>query len=199
METPILLGLKTKDGNEVRFGTPAQAVPCFRCGLCCTDYLVKLSGRDMVFLSRGLGISKAELLRKYVKKTPVGPVMRQNGRECVFLRRDERGASSCSVYEFRPEVCRNYAPSLLRPECQEGLRRMGKVGGILLIGEIYRAGEGEEGLRKAIAVASRRDAPQIATPCAPSAMARNDAGEVDFRAKSQIPSSKRANESGASA
>ncbi len=150
MDTPILLGLKTIDGNEVRFGTSAHAMPCFRCGLCCTDYLVKLSNRDIALLARGLGISRAELLRKYVKKTPVGPVMRQNGRECVFLRRDELGASICSVYEFRPEVCRNYAPSLMRPECQEGLRRVGKANGILLIGEIYGEGEGEEGLRRAI-------------------------------------------------
>jgi Fe-S-cluster containining protein len=150
-ESTILLGLKTTDGNEVRFGTPAQAVPCFRCGLCCTDYLVKLSSRDIAVLVRGLGIPRAEVLRKYVKKTPVGPVMRQNGRECVFLGRDERGASSCSVYEFRPEVCRNYAPSLLRPECQEGLRRKGKAGEILLIGEIYGAGGEAEWLAKAIA------------------------------------------------
>lgn len=149
-EGPILLGLRTTDGNEVRFGTPAQAVPCFRCGLCCTDYLVKLSNRDIALLARGLGISKAELLRKYVKKTPVGPVMRQNGRECVFLRRDEGGASSCSVYEFRPEVCRNYAPSLLRPECQDGLRRMGKAAGILLPAEIYATGDDRERLARAI-------------------------------------------------
>ncbi len=150
MDTPILLGLKTIDGNEVRFGTSAHAMPCFRCGLCCTDYLVKLSSRDIALLSRGLGISKAELMRKYAKKTPVGPVMRQNGRECVFLRREEGGASSCSVYESRPEVCRNYAPSLMRHECQEGLKRLGKDDKILLPAEIYGTGEEREGLRRAI-------------------------------------------------
>ena len=133
----MLLGLKTSDGGEFWLGAPAGPVPCFRCGLCCTDYLVKLSGEDIALLARGLGTTRAALFRKHVKKTPVGPVLRQSGRECVFLDREETGATRCGVYAFRPEVCRNYLPSLLRHECQQGLRRLGRSDKVLLPVEMY--------------------------------------------------------------
>ena len=133
----MLLGLKTKDGGEFWLGSRARPAPCFRCGLCCTDYLVKLSGQDIALLANWLGMTKAALSRKYVKKTPVGPVLRQTGRECVFLSKEENGATGCSAYAFRPEVCRNYVPSLLRHDCQEGLRKLGKSGKVLLPEEMY--------------------------------------------------------------
>jgi hypothetical protein len=142
----MLLGLKTMDGGEFWLGARARTVPCFRCGLCCTDYLVKLSGQDIALLCRGLGIPKAVLFRKHVRKTPVGPVLRQNGRECVFLSREENGVTGCSVYAFRPEVCRNYLPSLLRPDCQQGLRRLGKSGKVVLPGEMYQSVDDAAGL-----------------------------------------------------
>ena len=142
----MLLGLKTKDGDEFWLGSQAKPVPCFRCGLCCTDYLVKLCGQDIALLSRGLGTTKTALFRKYVKKTPVGPVLRQNGRECVFLSREGNGVTGCSMYNFRPEVCRNYLPSLLRPDCQQGLQRLGKSGKLLLPDEMYLSPDSAEGL-----------------------------------------------------
>ena len=141
VERKMLLGLKTLDGQEHWFGTPARTVPCFRCGLCCIGFLVKLSGKDINLLSRGLGISKPDLLRKYVRKTPVGPVLRQDGDDCVFLAHEDRTPAGCSVYAFRPEVCRSWVASLFRPECQEGLRRAGKDGKVLLPAEMYPSGD----------------------------------------------------------
>jgi hypothetical protein len=146
----MLLGLKTRDGGEFWLGARARPVPCFRCGLCCTDYLVKLSTQDIAQLARGLGIAKPALFRKYVKKTPVGPVLRQNGRECVFLSREENGATGCSAYAFRPEVCRNYLPSLLRPDCQQGLQKVGKSGKVLLPVEMYLSPDSAAGLLECI-------------------------------------------------
>ena len=137
----MLLGLKTMDGQEHWFGTPARTVPCFRCGLCCIGFLVKLSGKDINLLSRGLGISKADLMRKCVRKTPVGPVLRQNGDDCVFLTHDARNATGCIAYAFRPEVCRSWVPSLFRQECQEGMRRAGRGGKVLLPSEMYPSGD----------------------------------------------------------
>ncbi len=153
----MLLGLKTLDGQEHWFGTPAATVPCFRCGLCCVGFLVKLSGKDISLLERGLGISKADLLRKYIRKTPVGPVLRQNGDDCVFLVHEGGTITGCAAYAFRPEVCRSWVPSLFRQECQEGLRRAGKKGKVLLPAEMYPSGEDAVRLYELIEGKQRRD------------------------------------------
>ena len=134
----ILLGLKTSDGETHLFGEDARAVPCFRCGLCCVNFLIKLTTRDIRLLSHGLGLSRRDFLKKYVKKTVVGPVLQQNGDSCVFLSSAEgKTCAGCDVYESRPEVCRSWVPGLDRPECQEGLRRLAKSRPFLLPADIY--------------------------------------------------------------
>ena len=138
--------LKTMDGIEWALGAEnRKAVPCFRCGLCCTYFLIKLTNQDIRVLAQGLGLTRREFMGKFVKKTPVGPVLRQKGNDCIFLDQDEtRAVSGCSVYPFRPEVCRNWVPSLSRSECQEGLRRLGKGKDILLVHDVF-ASESDAG------------------------------------------------------
>lgn len=103
----------------------ASDITCVRCGLCCTHLLVKLSRNDMRALARGLGISNHDLLRKWVRMTAIGPVLRQNGSRCVFLGGGDHGTiTACRVYEHRPEVCRSWVPSRSRRECQEGLSKV---------------------------------------------------------------------------
>ena len=137
----MLLAVNTMDGQQRWLGEPAKSIPCFRCGLCCVGFLVKVSNQDLGLLSRALGTSKAGLFRKYVRKTPVGPVLRQHVNNCVFLECDAQGFAACAVYESRPEVCRSWVPSLHRPECQEGLRRVGYRQRLLLPGDMYPAEE----------------------------------------------------------
>jgi Fe-S-cluster containining protein len=133
--------VKTLDGNEHRISTDRiQAIPCFRCGECCTYLLVKLTPQDMQSLAHGLGVSRNELLRKYVRKTPVGPVLRQAGDRCIFLEMTGGvSASICRAYGFRPEVCRGWAPELSCPECIKGLSAMGKAHELLLPEEMYES------------------------------------------------------------
>ena len=134
----MALWLETKDGNEHPTGPIPDAIPCYRCGLCCIFFLIKLSTIDIHVLAQGLGISRRDFARKYVKKTPVGPVLKQDRDDCVFLKHVEAdGRAECSVYDFRPEVCRNWVPSLSRPECREGLRRLRQNQEVLLPTEIY--------------------------------------------------------------
>lgn len=132
--------IRTIEGQEFSFGKAAAQIPCFRCGLCCVGFLVKLSSTDIRLLSGSLGMSAREFQRRYVKKTLVGPVLRQTGDRCIFLDHENGATSGCGVYAQRPEVCRNWTPTLSRPECLEGLRRKRK-GTLLLPMEMYRSRE----------------------------------------------------------
>lgn len=116
---------ETPDGEEAALTGIDVNIPCVRCGLCCTYLVVKLKTHDIRVLAHGLGVSKHDAVRKYVRVTPMGPVLRQSGNRCIFLNGgDDRAMASCSVYAFRPDVCRNWVPNLSRPECQEGVRKL---------------------------------------------------------------------------
>lgn len=143
--------IRTLQGQVYSLGKAVTPIPCFRCGLCCRGFLVKLSSADIRLLSRGLGISGREFRSRYVKKTLVGPLLRQTGDRCVFLDHGERAATGCSVYACRPEVCRNWVPTLSRPECLEGLRRITKEDELLLPANIYSSAEDSSGLCSIIA------------------------------------------------
>jgi len=95
-------------------------VHCDRCdgSPCCRKYNVLTTGFDLERLATGLSISVAKMLHTYA--TPAvdwsGDYQHQlaadedeNGDEkCVFLKRDATGLWRCSVYEHRPEICRNF-------------------------------------------------------------------------------------------
>ena len=135
----MALYLKTLEGKEYTIGPIPTPIPCFQCGLCCTNVLVKLTSNELRILAHRLGVSNYTLLRKYVRKTPIGYVLRQTGNRCVFLSYDDSDTiAKCDIYAFRPEVCRNLVPSLSCPQCQEGLRRLEKINKIILPIEIYQ-------------------------------------------------------------
>ncbi len=129
--------LQLMNGEKHQLDSDPSPVPCFRCGQCCTDYLVKLDGPDLKLLLSGLNISRRELFIKFVRETPIGPVLKQNGRECVFLQKHNGMMAGCSVYRLRPGVCRNYATSLTRAECLKGLALAGKTKKVLLPGDLF--------------------------------------------------------------
>jgi Fe-S-cluster containining protein len=134
----MALYLETLDGQKYSIDAVQEPIPCFRCGLCCTYLLVKLTTKDIRILSNRLRVSNHDLLNKYVHKTAIGPVLRQTGNRCVFLSYGDNGTTaSCAVYAFRPEVCRNWVPSLCNPQCQEGLRKLKQASKVLLPTEIY--------------------------------------------------------------
>ena len=109
--------------RDVAGGIVEADMSCVRCGHCCCYLLVKLNTGDIRLLARGLGLSNREALRRYVRMTSIGPVLRQTNDRCVFLDgREGKDVAVCRVYALRPEACRRWAPSTSRLECQEGVR-----------------------------------------------------------------------------
>jgi Fe-S-cluster containining protein len=134
----MILRLETLDGHKYSFGEKADPLPCFRCGLCCTGYLVKLTSRDIRALSHHLGITTSGFVREYTRRIPLGLVLKQTDDMCVFLSYEQDTTSAgCAVYASRPEVCQSFVPSLHRGECLAGLKKLGKSQAILPATEIY--------------------------------------------------------------
>ena len=129
----IVLGLKrlvsrlseTRHGCEVADRAVDSAIPCVRCGLCCTDLVVKLTTDDIRALARGLGVSNHDAIRSYVRVTSIGLALRQIGSRCIFLEGWGDGQTACAIYPFRPEACRRWVPGLSVVECREGVAPWG--------------------------------------------------------------------------
>ena len=85
---------------------------------CCRKYNVLLRQDDIERLAKGLGQTPSELKRQYTVEAVdwCGDFARQldcdeddEGEEkCVFLKPDEVGRWRCSVYEHRPQICRDF-------------------------------------------------------------------------------------------
>ena len=136
----MLRYLETPDGQKYSIEAGQTHIPCFRCGLCCTYLRAKLTTNDLRMLAKELRVSNDDLIHRYVEKISIGYLLRQIDNRCVFLIWEDSGTPAiCSVYPSRPEACRNWVPSLSHPECQEGLRKLGKSGKIFLPTEIYQS------------------------------------------------------------
>jgi len=100
-------------------------LPCFRCGICCTRYRVRLSLVEARRLADGLGLAWDDFLRQYIDRHYPGaqdfPIRQCNGA-CIFLKPawDEKKAD-CLIHPFKPSACRQWTPSLFRHDCREGL------------------------------------------------------------------------------
>ncbi|HEY78161.1 MAG TPA: YkgJ family cysteine cluster protein [Dehalococcoidia bacterium] len=131
--------LKTLDGNEHRVHLSEALLPieCFRCGICCTSYQPLLGSEEIETIARQLGLSTGTFLARYAQPTVIGYLLRQTEKGCVFLRWESETRASCHIHPFRPQVCRNWVPSLSRRECLEGLARLKAKGEILLVKELY--------------------------------------------------------------
>jgi Fe-S-cluster containining protein len=96
------------------------AVHCDRCktSSCCRKYNVLLKDEDIERLAAGLAISVLELYERYTAPAVdwCGDYARQltsdtdlDGEEkCVFLKQTAGGRWHCSVYEHRPQICRDF-------------------------------------------------------------------------------------------
>ena len=141
--------LRTVDGHERPVGERQPQIECFRCGICCTRYQPPLTHEESETIAKGLGISTENFLARYAQLTNVGYLVRQLEKGCVFLTwKKEEARASCSIYPFRPEACRNWAASLSRSECREGLAKLKAEGKILLIKELYPSPEAVDSFSK---------------------------------------------------
>ncbi len=100
-------------------------VPCFRCGVCCTRYQPPVSLTEARSIAAAFGVSLDEFLDRYIDDSWPGSeyyLLDAHDEACVFLERSEGSkVTSCRIHPVRPRACREWAPSLSRKECQQGL------------------------------------------------------------------------------
>jgi Fe-S-cluster containining protein len=130
--------IKTLGGKEITI-TEQTPIPCFRCGICCTSYQARLTPEDIDNIASALGISRAKCLSKYAMKVPTkeGYLLKHTKKGCVFLAWDADGKARCTIYPSRPKACREWTPSLAKPECLQGLAQLRSEGQIMLLDELF--------------------------------------------------------------
>jgi Fe-S-cluster containining protein len=133
---------KTLEGKETTVAEQVP-IPCFRCGICCTCYQPPLTIKDIDRIASALGISRSKCISEYVHKAPIkeGYLLKYTKKGCVFLAWDADGRARCTIHESRPKACREWTPSLSRPECLQGLAKLKSEGQVMLLEELFPSSE----------------------------------------------------------
>ncbi len=132
-----------QDGTEHKIGDSLPQIECFRCGICCVRYRPKVTSKEIKRISHKLGMSIDRFTSTYVRAVPIKEayILQSSADTCPFLRWEEREVkAACSIHAFRPKACRNWMPSLSRPECREGLVKLKADGQLLLPEDMYKSG-----------------------------------------------------------
>ena len=139
--------IKTLEGKETTI-TELTPIPCFRCGICCTCYNPPLTAEDIDNVATALGIPRSKFISKYARKAPIkeGYLLKHTKKGCVFLAWDADGRAGCTIYSSRPKACREWTPSLAKPECLEGLAKFKSEGRIMLLEELFPSHKEQEEL-----------------------------------------------------
>ena len=87
---------------------------CKECAACCKDAYVVVDTDDIGRLAEALGMKRSEFRAEYIGKNEDGDTC-LNRRPCPFLKK-----KLCTVYEHRPDCCREYPYSLVT-DCVENL------------------------------------------------------------------------------
>jgi Fe-S-cluster containining protein len=100
---------------------------CFRCGVCCTRYQVRIELPEAKNIAERLSLSLSEFLNLYTDSRWPGKdsflIRHQNGK-CIFLKSLKRNkVTRCIIHSFRPQDCQNWTPDIGKPECQQGLSK----------------------------------------------------------------------------
>ena len=115
-EAPV----KLREPGEAGTSSP---IPCFQCGVCCERWQPLLDPAEVRRVASDLGMTARRFSGRYTRPYPVRRGYRQviaNQRgACIFLK-----DAACSIYEQRPQICRDWQAGLDKRECLEGMRRM---------------------------------------------------------------------------
>jgi Fe-S-cluster containining protein len=143
--------VRTPGGKEITL-TEQTPIPCFRCGICCTCYNPPLTTGDIDNLASALGISQSKCISRYAVKVPIkeGYLLKHTKTGCVFLAWDADGKARCIIYPSRPKACREWIPSLAKPECLEGLAKFKSEGRIILVQELFSSDEEQKALYQSL-------------------------------------------------
>jgi len=106
--------------ERVRKPDPERVkVSCSRCksSNCCREYNVLVLPSDLPLLREGLGISDEELRARYRRPAvdwagdypfQLACDEDEDGEKCVFLKEGPGGQMRCSIYPYRPRICRDF-------------------------------------------------------------------------------------------
>ena len=139
--------IKTLEGKEITI-TEQTPIPCFRCGICCASYQAPLTPEDIDNIASALGISSSKCISRYALKVPTkeGYLLKRTEKGCIFLAWDADGKARCTIYPSRPKACREWTPSLSKPECLEGLAKLKSEGQIMLLEEFFSSHKDKQNL-----------------------------------------------------
>ena len=139
--------IKTSEGKEITI-TEQTPIPCFRCGICCTSYQAPLTTEDIDNIASALGISSSKCISRYALKVPTkeGYLLKRTEKGCIFLAWDADGKARCTIHPSRPKACREWTPSLAKPECLEGLAKLESKGQIMLLEELFSSQKDKQDL-----------------------------------------------------
>jgi Fe-S-cluster containining protein len=139
--------IKTLRGKEFTI-TEQTPIPCFRCGICCTSYQAPLTPEDIDNIASALGISRSKCISRYARKAPIkeGYLLKHTKKGCVFLAWDGNEKARCTIHPSRPKACREWTPSLSKPECLEGLAKLKSRGQIMMLEELFSSHEEQKEL-----------------------------------------------------
>jgi len=143
--------IKTSEGKEITIKEQAP-IPCFRCGICCTCYHAPLTPEDINNIASSLGTSRSKFISRYARKVPIkeGYLLKHTEGGCVFLSWDADRKARCTIHPSRPLACREWTPSLAKPECLEGLAKLKSEGQIMLLEELFPSPEEKKKLYVAL-------------------------------------------------
>jgi len=118
-------GFSVSHVNERRYKPKELSIPCFRCGVCCTRYQVRLSLVEARQIANELRLAWDEWLDLYVDQSWPGTnslLLRRCKGGCVFLEHIKgSNMTRCIIQPFKPSSCREWRPSLYQRECRQGL------------------------------------------------------------------------------
>jgi len=139
--------IKTMQGKEITI-TEQTPLPCFRCGICCASYQAPLTPEDIDNIASALGISSSKCISRYALKVPLkeGYLLKRTEKGCVFLAWDADGKARCTIHPSRPKACREWTPSLSKPECLEGLAKLKSEVQIMLLEELFSSQKDKQDL-----------------------------------------------------
>ncbi len=75
---------------------------CTSCGNCCKKLMLTLTQEEIKVIADHLDISYQQFSETYIEREAAGGFI-LNGPGCPFLENNK-----CSIYNFRPEICRSY-------------------------------------------------------------------------------------------
>nr|MBF0222091.1 YkgJ family cysteine cluster protein [Desulfobulbaceae bacterium] len=97
---------------------------CKKCAECCKHYpLVDLSENEIRSLEKETGKDPDLFTNKKGRSVEEYFLQFKKNGECCFLV-EGNGVFSCSVYDARPEICRNYPSRLIQKDVCEAKRKI---------------------------------------------------------------------------